>query len=344
MTHPLRLGLALSNEVPLAHSVELAQRAEALGLEDVWLAESSHGRTATTAGTVLGRATGRIGVGLGVLNPFWRHPSLIAMEAATIDEAIGGRLRLGLGAAIWTLRALGEADPRTRRPLSAMVEAIRIVRAVLRGEQGPDAELFTVRPDAHLDFEPVRREIPIYVGAVNHKMMEASGEWADGAYLGAIVSPGYVRWARARVEAGAERARRDPREIDLISNVLISVSRDRRAARDAVRRVLAYYLWRVEDVVRTQSGADPDALAVVRAAVEADGVDAAARVLPDELIDVFAVAGTPDDIGAGLARYLEAGLRGVLAWHVLGPDPAIGLELLARDAWPAVLASATELR
>lgn len=335
MTPAVRLGLALSNEVPLSRTAALARRAEELGLAEVWLPESRHGRTSTTAATVVGHATADIGIGLGVVNPFWRHPSLIAMEAATIDEAIGGRLRLGLGAAIWTLRALGEADERTGRPLTAMVEAIRVIRAILRDEPGPGGSVYPVRPDASLDFEPLRRDLPIYIGAVNRKMMEATGELADGAYLGAITSPGYVRWARERLAAGAARSGRESDAIDVIANVLVSVSDDRAAARAAVRPVLAYYLHRVEEVVRSQSGADPGALATARAAVEDLGVGEAARRLPEELIDVFAAAGTPDEVAATLRRFLDAGLKGVLAWHVLGPDPEQGLRLLATEAWPA---------
>ncbi len=336
----VRLGLALSNETPLAITVALARRAEELRLTEVWLPESRHGRTATTAATAVGLATSRVKIGLGVLNPFWRHPSLIAMDAATIDEAIGGRLILGLGAAIWTLNALGEADERTAKPLSSIVEATRLIRAMLRGEDGPHPSIYTARADARLDFEPRRRDLPIYFGAVNRRMMEAAGEWSDGAYLGAITSPGYVRWSRERLAAGAARAGRDPGAIDLIANVLVSVDRDRKAARDAVRRVLVYYLDRVEAVVRDEAGADPDALAATRATIERDGLDVAARSLPSELIDIFAAAGTPDDVAESLRRHADAGLRGILAWHVLGPDPDEGLKLLAGEVWPAV-ASAT---
>ena len=90
-----------------------------------------------------------------------------------------------------------------------------------------------------------------------------------------------------------------------------------------------------EEVVLAQSGADPDALAAARTAVDERGLEEAAARLPDELIDVFAAAGTPDDVSESLARYLDAGLRGVLAWHVLGPDPDEGLRLLVTEAWPA---------
>jgi 5,10-methylenetetrahydromethanopterin reductase len=324
-----RLGVALSNEVPLAESISLARRAEELGFDEVWTPESRHGRSATTAAAVLARETERIGIGVGVVNPFWRHPALIAMEAATLDEASNGRLRLGMGAALWTLRAMGEDDERTRRPLAAMIEAIRVVKAMLGGQDGVDGEVYRVRADARLDFDPIRHRVPVYVGAVNKRMMEAAGAWADGVYLGAITSPGYVRWSRERMAEGARTEGRDPGELDLCANVLTSVSRDAKAARDACRQVITYYLWRVEPVVYETSGADPEAVGLVRSSVAKEGVEAVAERLPDELIDVFAAAGTPETVMEKLGEFEEAGLKGVLAWYVFGPDPDEGLRLLS---------------
>jgi 5,10-methylenetetrahydromethanopterin reductase len=333
----LRLGLALSNEAPVAETVALAQRAEALGFSEVWLPESSHGRGVFTVAASVAAATRRIQIGIGIVNPFWRHPSLIAMEAAALDEASHGRLMLGVGAALWTLRALGEADSRTERPLTGMIEAIRVVRSLLRGEPGVDGEVFAVRADAKLDFLRQRASIPVYVGAVKGRMLHAAGAWSDGVQLGAVVSPGYVRWAWQQIVRGAESAGRNPADLDLASNVLVSVDPSPQRALDAVRRVLAYYIHRVEPIVLSTSGADPEAIERVRAAVLESGVDAGARVVTDELIDVFAAAGDPEHVVARLQEYVAAGLRGVLAWHVIGPDPARALELLANEVWSHVL-------
>jgi len=333
----VRLGVSLSNEVPVAQTVALAQAAEELSFSEAWLPESRHGRGVFTVAAQVAARTSRLGIGIGVVNPFWRHPSAIAMEAAALDEASDGRARLGLGAALWTLRALGEDDPRTRRPLAAMTEALQIVRAMLAGGSSlgpwPAPTVFTARPDTHLDF-PVRRQLPLYVGAVNAKMLATSGALADGVQLGAITSPGYVRWAREQVAAGARAAGRDPATLDLAANVLISVDHDAEAARDATRDVLAYYLHRVEGVVVDTAGADPGQVASVRRAVREEGLAAGARAVTRHLIDVFAAAGDPDQVTARLGEYSAAGLQGVLAWHVFGPEPRKGLELLAREVAP----------
>src|SRR4029079_16274532 len=107
--------------------------AERLGLAEVWLPESGHGRGMFSVASAIATATGRICLWCGIVNLFWRHPSVSAMEAAALDELSGGRVMLGLGAALWTLRAFGELDQRADRPLTAMVEAIRVVRALVRG-------------------------------------------------------------------------------------------------------------------------------------------------------------------------------------------------------------------
>jgi 5,10-methylenetetrahydromethanopterin reductase len=289
-----------------------------------------------TVAASVAAATSTIKIGLGIVNPFWRHPSVIAMEAAALDEASHGRVLLGLGAALWTLRALGEADARAERPLKAMVEAIRIVRGMLSGEPGVDSQVFPTRADAHLDFARTRPRVPVYVGAVNGRMLSAAGAWADGVQLGAIVSPGYARWSWEQIAGGAAQAGRDPAQIDLASNVLVSVDPDARAARDAVRRVLAYYIHRVEPVVLSTSGADPSQVERVRRAVLEHGVEAGIERVGNSLIDIFAAAGDPDHVAERLRAYLSAGLRGVLAWHVIGPDPIHSLQLLAESVRPRV--------
>ncbi len=326
-----RMGLAISGEIPAADTVALVRHAEALGFTEAWIPEVNHGRTATAIVAHLAGVTSTIGLGIGVINPYWRHPSLIAMETATLDELTGGRLRMGIGPAVWSLRALGEDDARIAKPRTATVDTLRIVRALLRGEDNPGSDLFPIRTSARLSFQPLRGHVPLYVGAVNERMLEASGAWADGVTLGAITSPGYARWAAARVADGARAAGRDPDEVDVIGHVLISVDPDRDAARRATRRVIATYIDRVERVVIEHSGADPDAVAHAQQAVRDGGVEAAVPRISDSLIDTFAAAGTPADAARRVAEYRAAGLRTPTAWHVLGPDPRRALELIAGE-------------
>ena len=330
-------GISLSNEDSVAIALELASDAERLGYDEVSIPESRLHRSVIAVAAAALHSTESITVRIGIANPVFHNPVLLALEAATLADMGPGRLRFGVGAAEWTLKMLG-MNPPGWRPLTNTIESVHAIRRLTAGEPlGFEPSTFTASADIRLDRFP-DDAVPVDVGAVNRKMIEAAGEHADGVQLGAITSVGYTRWARDCLDAGAAKSGRDPAELLLSANVLTSVDTDADAARDAVRPVLAYYLARVEGVVIDESGADPDAVAAVRAAVADGGVDAGAKALSRHLIDTFAAAGTVDDVIERLLPFAEAGLDLPLAWYTFGPDPAEGIRVLAEQVRPEVVA------
>jgi len=335
--HPLRFAVSLQNDRPVAETIEHARLAEALGYPEIWTNENGHYRGIFTVASTIAAHTRTAQIGLGIVNPFHRHPSVIAMEAAALDEASGGRLKLGIGAAQWNLRNLGEADERARRPYTSTVEAIRIIRALLRGEPVPASEQFTVSTQARLDFEPLRRDLPVYAGAVNKRMLRAAGAYADSVELGAIMSAGYVRWALAEIGRGAAAAGRDPAGQDIAAPLMVSVGADATAAREAVKPGLAYYLYRVEKVVYEHAGADAGTIQKIREVTAEQGAEAGAAHVTDEVIDTFAVAGDTAVAIRRFREYADAGIRGLIIQHVPGSARADGLTLIAEEVVPHVL-------
>ncbi len=329
------LGLSLSNEEPVAVTLELAREADRLGFDEVSLPESRLIRSVTSVAAAVLATTSEITVRIGIANPVNRHPAVLALEASTLADLAPGRLRFGVGAAEWTLKALGMAPPGWK-PYTNTVETVRAMKDLLAGRSlSFEPTTFGLGPDARLE-KPPSSPPPVDLGAVSRRTMEAVGRWADGVQLGAITSVGYTRWARGRIAAGAEAAGRSLDDLLISANVLTSVDEDRRAARNAVRDVLAYYIARVEGVVITESGADPEDIEAVRRAVRTDGFEAGAAAISDHLIDVFAVAGTPDEVISGLGGYAEAGLGLPLAWYTLGPDPVAATRVLGEVIRPAV--------
>jgi alkanesulfonate monooxygenase SsuD/methylene tetrahydromethanopterin reductase-like flavin-dependent oxidoreductase (luciferase family) len=330
-------GLSLSNEEHAATTLALCRRADAAGFDEVSLPESRQHRAVFSMAAAALASTRRVRIRVGIANPVTRHPAILAMEAATLGELAGAeRIVLGVGAAAWTMRTLGY-EPPGWRPYTNVVETVRALRRWLDGDElGFTPTTFPARPDTRLDFVPPKG-IRLDVGAVNGRMMEAAGELADGVQLGALVSPGYVRWARQRLAVGARRAGRAASSLIVSSNVLVSVGDERGAARRAVREVLAYYLGRVEGIVVETSGADAENVALVRDAVRAEGVAAGAALLSDQVLDTFASAGTVDDVAIGLRRWVAAGIDVPLAWHTLGPDHDRAITLLSGPVRTALI-------
>ena len=329
------LGISLSNEDPVGVTVALSREADSLGYDEVSIPESRLFHSVTTVAAAVLAATENITVRIGIASPVFRHPVALALEAATLDELAPGRVRFGVGAAEWTMKALGTAPPGWR-PYTNTIEAVRAMRSLTAGQAlGFEPETFAASPDVRLD---IARDaaVPIDIGAVSRRMMEAVGTHADGVQLGAITSIGYTKWSLDRVADGAAAAGRSTADLLVSGNVLTSVDADRSAARDAVREVLAYYLSRVEGVVVDESGADTEHVLAVREAVRTGGVEAGAAAVTDHLIDVFAVAGTVEEVIGGLAEFVEAGLSLPLVWHTLGPNPAEAIRTIATEVRPAL--------
>lgn len=329
------VGLSLSNEAPAAVTLAQGVQADELGYDEVSIPESRlHRSTTSVAAAILAR-TQRVTVRVGVANPVTRHPLLLALEAATLSDIGPARVRFGVGACEWTMRAFG-CEPQGWLPYTNTVETVRAMLSLLAGGPlGFQPETFAADAEARLDLAPPS-PVPVDVGAVNARMLEAAGRWANGVQLGALMSPAYVAWASERIAAGGLDAGRDPGDVLISGNVLTSLSRDRRAARREVCEVLAYYLARVEGVVVDRSGADPEAVAAVRAAVARDGLAAGAAAVSGQLIDTFAVTGDTDEVIERLMPFGAAGMAMPLLWYTLGPDPSWAVEALAAEVLPAV--------
>src|SRR5207245_9571004 len=93
-----KLSVRLSGAVNSRHCVDLANIAEANGFHSLWFAENAFNRGVLPAASACAAATRRIGIGIGVFNPYNRHPTLMAMEIGALDELAQGRARLALGA------------------------------------------------------------------------------------------------------------------------------------------------------------------------------------------------------------------------------------------------------
>jgi 5,10-methylenetetrahydromethanopterin reductase len=319
-----RFGVAFWNDLSCQELVGLGQQADRLGFDSIWLAESYHYRSAPPLAGALAATTRRIKIGLGVLPTHTRHPGLLAMEAATLDELSGGRLLLGLGAATKAAALHGVAVG----PLAVMRESLGIVRRLLAGERVTLTGKAWSLENAVLGV-PARADLPIYVGTFPYspQMLKLSGGLADGVIL-VWCNPAAVRRACELVAEGAHAAQRSPSTVDIAAYLLISVDPDPARARDACRPVIASYAPRhvrwVEGGLVTAAELEP-----VLAAMQRGGLEAGARAVTDHLVDKIAIAGDPRYCVDRLREFASAGLRLPIAYQVMGRDRMTGMQLVA---------------
>ncbi|MGH3173208.1 MAG: LLM class flavin-dependent oxidoreductase, partial [Streptosporangiaceae bacterium] len=94
----VRFSVRVNNDLGFAGLLALAEAAERAGFDQLWVSNDLFLRSAPVLAGALAARTGRIGLGISVMNPYSVHVSELAMAAATVQEVSGGRFLLGLGA------------------------------------------------------------------------------------------------------------------------------------------------------------------------------------------------------------------------------------------------------
>jgi len=331
-----RLGVRLHGGMPARDCIEIAIAAEGAGFDSVWFAENPFHRSVVPAVAVCLARTGRIAIGIGAVNPYQRHPTLIAQELAALDELAqgGSRVRLGIGAGIGgRIERLGVRF----RPLPALEDTVQIVRALLRGETVAHRGRVFTAEEVALDFQPPRPDMPIYFASMGKKSLALCGRLADGLIVSNMCPPAYTERAAAIVRDSADAAGRAMPAIVQYVPCAARPDREtaRRLAKEAVAGMLAAFWpasgqWPpLRDTIVQLSGIPKEevvaALDRLRAGVPADGA------LDDRFIAAFALAGTAEDCLAQAMRYRAAGVD-ELVLTFAGNDPARDMAYVAAAA------------
>jgi 5,10-methylenetetrahydromethanopterin reductase len=193
----------------------------------------------------------------------------------------------------------------------------------------------------HLGFRPARR-LPVWVAGRGPGVLEAAGAVADGVVIGSFASERGIGWGLEQVARGARRAGRRLEDLARASWLYTAVSPDGRQARDRVRTGVAVAMWGSREVLGEIGVRLPPAVLAFMDAhayrYEPALLAELARLLPDELLDEFAVAGTADEVAAKLTRIGRQGIGHAALWLFPpdGEDPEALLRTMARDVIPRV--------
>jgi 5,10-methylenetetrahydromethanopterin reductase len=329
-----KLSIRLHGGLDARRCVDLARAAEANGFHSLWFAENPFDRGALPAAAACAMATSRVGIGIGVFNPYNRHPTLVAMEVGALDELAQGRVRLGIGSGIAVATERMGLSPD--RPLAAVRDAFTIVRALLKGEEVSYAGRLFSAQRAKLEFRPLRPNIPLLMAARGEQALALCGKIADGLLISNMCPPEFTRRAVDAVADSARAASRPP-PADVVQYIPCAVRRDRseayQLAKAAVGEMLPGYWTLAQRTAAARS-------ALLRAAdlSEADFEHAVSRlragerpadVLDDRFVAAFAIAGTPADCLDQARRYRAAGAS-ELALTFVGTHPEAAMQELAQ--------------
>jgi len=327
------VALYLQDAHGIREGIELVQRAEAAGFDAVWQADSRLVRDAVVPMAAFAAATDRIKIGSGVIDIWTRNAARLASTFSTLDDLAPGRILCGLGA--WWDPLARKVGIDRHTPLRAMREVVTAVRALLADEtvsmEGTHVSLDGVELD-YVYQERRAKDVPIYIGATGMQMMELTGQIADGVVLNYLVDPGYNAEAMEALARGAARAGRTIDDIDRPQLVVCSIDRDRAAALDAARLMVTQYLGQQPHIMKA-SGVPQELLdeigRVLTWPATHEQVEAASRLVPDDVVQRCTASGEPDEVVAKVAEYVANGCTCPILYP-LGPDVGLMLDTFAR--------------
>ena len=304
---PLNLGL------PVHGFTEVAARAEALGYDRVWAAEAGTA-DAFVLLTACAAMTGRIGLATGVVPIQTRTPSLMAQAAATVQDASGGRLTLGLGVSSPTIVERWNGLPYDA-PLSRVREYVTIVRALLAGEKlSYDGKHYRV--DGYRVLMALPEPPPILLGALGERMLVTAGEIADGVCL---------NWIAAHAVPAAIDTVRKGGDAATAVFVRVCVTDDVEAARTWGRRELMGYVIVPAYRRAFERQGFADICTTAMRAWDAGDRKSAAASLPNEFVDELCISGTSEQVRAKFERFRAAGVDEPVAFPFSGAGTAEGV-------------------
>jgi 5,10-methylenetetrahydromethanopterin reductase len=296
----MKFGVGLFPTEPLPKMIRLAKLSEKLGFSHIWIGDSHLiWREAYVNLTAAALSTSKVKLGTGVTNPLTRHPSVVASTYATLEELAPGRFILGIGLGDSSVETMGLKPAK----LVYFEKSLQQMRDLCSGKE---VQLDTGK--IHLK-HPCKNKVPIYVAASGPKMLELSGRIADGIIVLVGVADEYLRQAKERIEAGAKAAARKLSDINLVLWVPCAVS-DKAPAKDAVKAHVARVVAHPQPYVLDAK--EQKVLEEIRRTYDyyhhMEQEANHAEVIPDWLVDKFAIAGSVSECRAQVERIKKSGI------------------------------------
>lgn len=301
----MRVGLGIPPVgLPIDLCVEVVRQAEERGFDSIWVGEAWGTETCALASALLARSR-RIHVGTGIVSLYLRPPTLTAMQAATLNIVAPGRVRLGIGVSTRNINSLHGVP--WDFPVSRTREYVHVIRRVLNGEKVTYDGRFYKPQGFQLSMAPPMR-IPIYLAAVNPRMLQLAGEIADGVHL-AWLPASQVPHSVAEIAKGAAKAGRSLSDITIGAYIHTAVTNDPELTMKHLRRVLVGYCQANTYIQGFRHFGYGDILEEVHARWRAKDRAGAEAAIPERMVNDLYVFGAADECRAHIDRFVQAGIQ-----------------------------------
>ena len=295
----MRLGYSLGSLLSVKEVLECAKILSTRSVDSIWIPET-WGMEGFSMMSAVSRIAKNAKIGSSIVNIYSRSPSVIAMGAATLDTISDGKLILGLGTSsdliVQNWHGIAFKDPVVR-----MQEYVEIIRMILsKNKVNYNGKFFHLK-DFALLIKPTRNKIPVYLAAVNQKMVELTWNVADGVIF-------YLR-PFSELKDTIQKMQ-SKKKIDVASQFITCVSDDKEKAVSKAKKTLAFYISaaKIYRDFLAKNGFKKETENVYQEFLKS-GLTSNFELIPDSMLESLTICGDAEESRKQLKRFVDAGVN-----------------------------------
>ncbi len=294
----MRIAYSLGSLLTINQVLECSEILSHTNVDTIWIPETWGMENFSMLSAISQKAL-EPQIGSSIINIFSRSPSSIAMGAATVDILSKGRLILGLGTSSTPIIEDFHGY-KFVNPVLRMKEYVEIIKLVLSGKQvNYSGKIFNLK-NFSLLIKPQRNKIPIYLAAVNQKMIELTWEISDGVIF-------YLRPLNEMKKTIQKM--QSKRKIDVTCQIITCVSDDEEIAIIRAKQTLAFYIsvGKIYREFLSKNGFENETKNVYEE-FKKSGFKTNHELISDNMLTSLTIAGTPDQCISQLQKFRDIGI------------------------------------
>ncbi|MDC0523257.1 LLM class flavin-dependent oxidoreductase [Nitrosopumilus sp.] len=294
----MRIACSLGSLLSVEEVLQCTQIASKTGIDSIWIPETWGMENFSMLGAVANN-TKTQKIGSSIINIYSRSPSTIAMGSATIDTLSNGRLILGLGTSSVPIIEDFHGQ-KFENPVQRMREYVEIIRLSLMKKQiNYSGKIFDLK-NFTLLIEPKRKSIPIYLAAINEKMVNLCWEIGDGVIF-------YLRPIDEMKETISKM--QSQKNIDVACQIITCISNDSEEAIQRAKKTVAFYIS-VGKIYRdflSNNGFKNEASNIFEE-FKKSGFKSNHELVTDSMLNSLCISGSPEEAKIQLEKFRNAGI------------------------------------
>ena len=305
----MRIACSLGSLLSIEEVLKCSEIISKTKTDTIWVPETWGMENFSMLGAV-SKQTSSQKIGSSIINIYSRSPSTIAMGAATVDTLSKGRLILGLGTSSIPIVESFHGN-KFEKPVQRMKEYVEIIRLAMSGKQiNYEGEIFKLH-NFTLLIKPQRKEIPIYIAAINKKMVDLAWEIGNGVifYLRPLVE---MKETISKMQA--------KKKIDVTCQLITCVSENSDEAIQRAKKTIAFYIS-VGEIYRkflAENGYDSETRKIFEE-FKKSGFKTNHELVSEQMVKSLSICGNPNECKKQLTNFVDVGInQPILQFNPIG--------------------------